>query len=221
MHSQLKHSMLNLLNKLHFFYAITLNKNDDVDKLSNGSCNLNEKMALVKKSRLVVLLTIATVIFISIQVLFFNSLKSVLTDSASNDIFLNRTIIIRQLVNRETRKQSQKVSQFKIPLDEDNQPELVNLLPFYNRLNHFNFTLYFIDEPAEIAKTSKSQFVAIESENRLTDKTLLKKYDADLTTDLKSFRGININKLYLYKPDANGYFKCLNSNVIIIFYYFY
>ena len=122
------------------------------------------------------------------------------------------------------------MTQFKIPLDNDFKPELINLLPFYHRLNHFNFTPYLIDEPVEYELESElstkrmSTFVGIESQNRLINKNLLKNYEIDLAIyhiDLNTIRGINKDKKFLYKPGKDGRFKCLNSNVIICFIIFH
>ncbi len=190
----------------------------------------------LKKSRrqLLSILFIAAIIFITIQFLIINNFNStttiaILTTDKTEPTNQNNVIINKILMNKiqttsggsSNEYRAKRISQFKIPLDSNNQPELVNLLPFYHRFNHFNnFSLYFIDDPALISTTTaiktqkKSTFIGIESENRMIDLSLLKKDDIDLDhINLDNIKGINkMNKL-LYKPDSDGYFKCLNSNV--------
>lgn len=167
--------------------------------------------ALIRRSRLILLILIVTILFFTIQF----TLKSNLNDRQSNIATqsLNKTRLISNKPNGVSTKIKQRRSQIRIPLDENNEPELRHQLPFYNRLNHvYNFSLYYIEESTEIDK-EKTQFVEIESENRLINRGLIKKYDVDLAVDLDSVKGINKNKLHLYKPEADGFFKCLNSNV--------
>lgn len=189
-----------------------------------------------KKSRrqLLSILFIAAIIFITIQFLIINNFNTttiaILTDQTEpknqNNVIINKILMNKMQTtssdSSSNKYRAKRKSQFKIPLDSNNQPELVNLLPFYHRFNHFNnFSLYFIDDPAIMISTTaikKSTFIGIESENRMIDLSLLKKDDIDLDhINLDNIKGINkMNKL-LYKPDSDGYFKCLNSNVNYFF----
>lgn len=181
------------------------------------------KMALIKKSRLILIICVVTILFFTIQFILKSNLNDRLNDTTrrlflqdESNLLLNKLSINN--ASRRITRNKQKISQVRIPLDENNQPSVENQLPFFNRLNHiYNFSLYYIEEPNETPSRDETKFVGIESENRIIDRTLIKKYDVDLAIDLQNVKGINKNKLFLYKPDSNGYFKCLNSNVNIKF----
>ncbi len=201
-------------------------------------------MASMRKSRVLFLVCIAATMFITIQFLIYHKLKSFVTDFSigsrsesqlnENRIILSKILKSNQYIQSESTlhsklsRQRKKMVQFRIPVDSDSNPELINLLPFYNRLNHFNFTSYLVDEPdvyevdSKLSTRRMSTFVGIESENRLIDKSLLKNYeiDLDIHIDLNNIRGINKHKKFLYKPGKDGRFKCLNSNVITCFIIF-
>ncbi len=115
-----------------------------------------------------------------------------------------------------------------IPLDTNKQPYLFHMLPFYHRINYVNFShamvesLVLVDDFSSLAKlvnTTQVTFVNIEEENRIKNMAVLK--DSDLVQlpisenkeEINSIRGVKIDKLHLYKPDSNGFFKCIDSNV--------
>jgi hypothetical protein len=111
------------------------------------------------------------------------------------------TLTLTTITKKKQITQRNKIVHLKVNLDSYKNPLLVDQLPFFNRLNwHFNFSL--IDEPFENDEQTNDELnlteISINSANRI-------KFDS---------RGIEKSKLFLYKADAHGLFKCLNSDVI-------
>ena len=106
---------------------------------------------------------------------------------ANKDIRLNKNTYTK--VNKAS-KISRKITinKFNVPLDEHQQPFLLNQLPF---LSFNNFTL----NSTQVYENS----IELNGQDQI-DKALL--------------RGVDPNKYFLYKSDKEGFFKCLNSNVI-------
>ena len=117
-----------------------------------------------------------------------------------------------------------KKAQIQIPLDEFYRPHLIYLLPFYHRNSFFNFSIIYVNEQNEqikpdesrspIKQNSSTDFLNIESENRVVDVNLLRTYDFEFSkAPDASLRGVNKDKMSLYLPNSNNEFQCLNSNV--------
>lgn len=79
----------------------------------------------------------------------------------------------------------EQIYELDIPLNAKNNPYLVNLLPFFDIYNQ-KFQTKLVNRTRHIHN------------NRIN----------------KAIRGIDLKKSELYQEDANGFFKCLNSNVI-------
>ena len=47
----------------------------------------------------------------------------------------------------------------------------------------------------------------------LKDSDLVQLPISENKEEINSIRGVKIDKLHLYKPDSNGFFKCIDSNV--------
>jgi hypothetical protein len=118
-----------------------------------------------------------------------------------------------------------KKAQIQIPLDEFQRPHLIYLLPFYHRNSFSNFSIIYVNEQSQEIKSDEAikpnssrgytDFLNIESENRVVDVNLLRTYDFEFSKSPNSvkIRGVDSNKISLYLPNSNNEFQCLNSNV--------
>jgi hypothetical protein len=147
------------------------------------------------------------------------------TNEKSSDIKNNKKVFKKVMKN-----------EMVIPLDSHYQPYLFHMLPFYHRINYVNFSRVMVESLVlvddfnnfpKLVNTTQVTFVNIEDENRIKNKAILK--DSDLvqlpnSEDKQEFnhiRGVKLDKLHLYRPDSNGLFKCIDSNVNILNIYFF
>lgn len=208
-------------------------------------CPPCEMFLRMKKSLFIWLIFLVTFGFLLIQVLFLNDLKLMFStkdtpfkvnqqerqdyDLPDRRINPKFDLLLRQkststdlLISNDFKwPAKQRLVEIDIPLDDRHRPYLINLLPFYNKKNYFNFSTRFVlvdsDESQTTTTTpttgSKGQFLNIESENR----RISLREDWTLTesksNEQVSLRGINKQKASLYQSDSDGMFKCLNSNV--------
>lgn len=132
-----------------------------------------------------------------------------------------------------TGKSVLNVSEIRIPLDSRLQPRLFYALPFHNKKNNeawfTNLTRVDVTRRAaplqlnrqlnQLLKSVNSEFLSIETENRIIDSGVLRaspiyneSYDDRY---FRSMRGIDKQLFQFYRPDSNGMFNCLYSNVTI------
>jgi hypothetical protein len=111
---------------------------------------------------------------------------------------------------RDVTIKKHKKSEILISFKPNGQPHLIDMLPFYHKNNHFNFSsVYVYDYELEKIYSQRSgqkepnRFVINEEHGRVQN-----------IEQPLNIKGIDIRKANLYKPDENGQFKCLNSNVI-------
>jgi hypothetical protein len=198
-------------------------------------------MLRLKKFHLFILIVIFTVIFFMIQLMFNFKIS---LNHFKNDKYMKNNprfdVWSKKPKNSEKNIQKQnQINNFKkvfkkvmkneliIPLDSNKQPYLFHMLPFYHRINYANFShamvesLVQVDDFSKLINTTQVTFVNIEEENRIKNMAVLK--DSDLVQlpisenkqDLNYIRGVKIDELHLYRPDADGLFKCIDSNVIL------
>lgn len=145
-------------------------------------------------------------------------LNAINSEKKNNNNWLKMNNFQTHVTNKKQKKT--KKSEIFIPLDPNGLPHLVNMLPFYHKYNYFNFSsVYVYDyelEKAEIeqlGQKEQNRFVNIEEEHRLV------KNIENINQVTLEIKGIDIRKANFYKPDENGQFKCLNSNVISMIFF--
>lgn len=170
----------------------------------------------IKKSKLFVSIFLVTVTFLAFQILFVNYMKALYSNSGENnenEHFENpRFAVLKpkttpdELIEIEpsfdfdtndntTYNTTNYHIELLVPLQKtDNQPPLVYLLPFHHKKNFFEFKTVYVGDKFYPSSKTKIELPINSQESKI-------------------FRGVNKIKLDLYKPDDDGMFKCLNSNV--------
>lgn len=183
----------------------------------------------MSKYKLIVWIALATLIFLLFQIIFVNYLKTFYTNSNSvkedavryinprfrgfhsldttsasahhlhgNPIDIPDLDLFNQFNSSDFRNGNANnyVVRFKVPLDTMNgKPFVFYQLPFNHKKNS-NISSEFVQETSQTKQEPTNNLVELPN-NKLP-------------------RGIDKKKYGLYLPDADGKFKCLNSNVTIL-----
>jgi hypothetical protein len=131
--------------------------------------------------------------------------------SASSPHLMSKFLQFKSHHDADSQQNYHTVNELLIPLyGDERKPNLVNMLPFYHKKNSFNFTLVQVSR-LDHERPSDSDAPL---DNRQIESMRLKS-PSDRKDDsyYKNLRGINKQDFELYKPGADGLFKCLNSNV--------
>ena len=145
---------------------------------------------------------------------------------------LKGLILLSKFLNDQRNQQTTQEfkpnrNEYFIPLDTNKQPQLIHILPFNNMKNILkNLNLVQVAETnRKYEAVREDHFLNIESENRKIDADQLGLNNGNNklrdNTYYLNIRGINKENFEFYKPDSNGLFKCLNSNVSIYNIYVY
>lgn len=164
-------------------------------------------MKPIKKSLIIPVIVFTAFIFFSIQFFVFSNLSS----SESNLLLVNRInenvqkpsyIKIRGRTERISNLtltqppstvqylKKAKVKIINVPINSKNMPPVASCLPFFNIYN--------------------LKFEWVDSNEK-------KSINNSIGSDLNDIRGVKNTETYLYKPDSQGFFKCINSNQRIIY----
>ena len=196
------------------------------------------EMLRLRKIKLFMLIAALGLIFFTIQLMFSNKINfdadidyamiNGINPKFNKKVIRNENseILFQKIkTNGKKRFKKVKVTELVVPLNSNQQPFLLNMLPFYHKNHFLNFSHIMIDSLVlmdDIVENEKQQnsnnptFLSIEEENRIKSKTVFKDSDIvelDIGENQPLIKGVKLDKIHLYRPDSNNLFKCINSNV--------
>ena len=157
---------------------------------------------------------IISIVFLIFQVFFYEHLRQIFSHSeeSAENFLLTEGKIKNVIRGREIKTQypeentkiyhgtsssvkiKVKVRKIKVPVDANKEPLIGFMLPFNHKLNFKNFSIVFVEEFASVNKIN-AQIVV----NSLLQRNKIK--------------GIDKKRWYLYEPDPDRLFQCINSDV--------